>query len=335
MTTSPSARTPRPLRPTHRPPRSCASSAPLATRAVGAVLARNASGAPPINDRTPIDDLAKKKDVTPLDRVKAYAKIAGTDALGMDPAVVNDSPIVQEGVNLGVLTQADKVGAQAGFLDANNTFSGGAPPATAKGVAIVVNVRSSRFEDEDYMVAALRHEMVHARLMKLTLEQRAAWAEEPRRPTFSQFVDQRMKGTDGALVKDRFFGGHMDETVAYAEGFLTAFFYSPVEAPQAGDRAWIAHLKGFADEYQTARANSGPIPKKLPPGVDERNLAIKQSANAVEAEAEKLVKEFCDRGGPARSKNLAAWMVFLDQGGGMYRPALKMIYKAATGKAMP
>jgi hypothetical protein len=304
-------------------------------QAVAAMLARNASGAPPIEDRTPIDDLGKKVGLSPVDRVKAYAKIAGTDALDMDPAVVNDKPIVQEGVNLGVLTQADKVGAQAGFLDANNTFSGGAPPATAKGVAIVVNARSARFQDEDYMVAAIRHEMVHARLMKLTLEQRAAWQQKGGGKTFSQFVDQRMKGADAALVKDRFFGGHMDETLAYAEGFLTAFFYAPIEAPQAGDRAWIAHFKGFSEEYQTARANSGPIPKKLPPGVDERNLAIKESANAVEAEAEKLVKEFCDKGGPARRKNLAAWMLFLDKGGGLYRPALKMIYKAATGKAMP
>src|SRR5688572_21224320 len=58
-------------------------------RAVARLLARNASGAPPITDRTPIDDLAKKKDVKPVDRVAAYAKIAGTQALGMDPGAVN------------------------------------------------------------------------------------------------------------------------------------------------------------------------------------------------------------------------------------------------------
>ena len=95
------------------------------------------------------------------------------------------------------------------------------------------------------------------------------------------------------------------------------------------------HLKGFGTEYQNARNNSGPIPKKLPPNVDERNLAIRQGANAAEAEAERLVREFCDKGGKGKRKNLAAWMLYLDKAGGMYRPALAMIYKAATGKAMP
>lgn len=305
-------------------------------RAVAQMLARNASGAPAIENRTAIDDLAKKTDVAPLDRVKAYARIAGTDALGMDPAAVNDSPVRKVGVNLGVLpTQDDKVGAQAGFIDAQDRFSGGKPPDNAKGVAIVVNVRSARFLDEDYMVAGIRHEMVHARLMKLTLQQKSAWEQNPGGMTFSQFVDNRMKGGDGALVKDRFFGGHMDETVAYAEGFLTAFSYAPVEQPQPGDRAWIAHLKGFGTEYQNARNNSGPIPKKLPPNVDERNLAIRHGANAAEAEAEKLVREFCEKGGKGKCKNLAAWMLYLDKAGGMYRPALAMIYKVATGKAMP
>ena len=60
-------------------------------QAVAQMLARNQAGAPPIKDRTPIDDLAKQTNVTPLDRVKAYAKIAGTTAVGMDPAAVNDS----------------------------------------------------------------------------------------------------------------------------------------------------------------------------------------------------------------------------------------------------
>ena len=93
------------------------------------------------------------------------------------------------------------------------------------------------------MVGAIRHEMVHARLMKLTLQHLVAWKQAPGNHTFAQYVDQRVKGTDGALIKDRFIGGHMDETLAYAEGFLTAFFYSPIEKPQGGDRAWIAHLK--------------------------------------------------------------------------------------------
>jgi hypothetical protein len=73
------------------------------------------------------------------------------------------------------------------------------------------------------------------------------------------------------------------ETLAYAEGFLTAFFYSPIEKPQAGDRAWIAHLKGFTKEFQTARLNSGPLPKRLT-GVQESAIAMKQSATAVEAD---------------------------------------------------
>jgi hypothetical protein len=185
------------------------------------------------------------------------------------------------------------------------------------------------------MVAAIRHEMVHARLMKLTLQHLTAWKQAPGRLSFAQYVDQRVKGTDGALIKDRYFGGHMDETVAYAEGFLTAFFYSPIEKPQAGDRAWIAHLKGFTKEFQTARLNSGPLPKKLT-GVQESAIAMKQSATAVEADAEKLVKEFCDAGGAARRENLAAWMQWLYKSDGMYDAALKMIYRVATGgKAMP
>jgi len=307
--------------------------AALATRAPER-LARNATGAPPIKDRAPIDDLAKKK-VTAVERVREYARIAGTQAVGMNPAVVNDKGPHKEGVNLGTLKQADEVGAQAGFIDANDTFSGGEPPATAKGVAIVVYSSSTRFEDEDFMVAAIRHEMVHARLMKLTLKHLAAWKQAGGRLSFAQYVDQHVKGTEGALIKDRYFGGHMDETLAYAEGFLTAFFYSPIEKPQAGDRGWIAHLKGFTEAFQTARLNSGPLPKKLPPGVQESTIAMKQSATAVEADAEKLVKEFCDGGGAARRENLAAWMQFLYKSEGMYDAALKMIYRVATGKAMP
>jgi len=305
-------------------------------RAVAQMLARNASGAPPITDRTPIDALDKQGKVAPLDRVKAYAKIAGTEAVGMKPTEVNDSPVRKVGLNLGVLTkQEDDVGAMAGFIDANDKFSGGKPPDGAKGVAIVVNVTSARFADEDYMVAAMRHEMVHARLMKLTLEHKTAWQQKRGGKTFSQYVDQHVQGTDGGLLKDRFFGGHMDETVAYAEGFLTAFSYAPVEQPQPGERAWIVHLKGFGTEYQKARMNSGQIPKKLPAGVTEENLAYKHGANAAEAEAENLVKEFCDKGGAVKRNNLAAWTVYLDKAGGIYRPALNMIHKAATGKALP
>ncbi|MET0769394.1 MAG: hypothetical protein ABW081_05760 [Solirubrobacteraceae bacterium] len=306
----------------------------LGNRAVAQMLARNASGAPPIKDRAPIDDLAKKQNVAPADRVRTYAQIAGTQAVGLDPAVVH-AGTVKEGVNVGALKQADEVGAQAGFVEGSK-FSGGAPPEKATGVAIVVYTSSTRFEDEDYMVAAIRHEMVHARLMKLTLEHRNAWTANPGRLSFAQYVDQKVGGSDAALIKDRFFGGHMDETVAYAEGFLTAFFYSPLEEPADGDRAWVAHFKGFTKEFQNARLNSGPIPKKLPPNVPESNIAMKQSANAVVTEAEKLVKEFCDAGGAAKRKNLAAWMERLYKTEGFHDAALKMVYRVATGgKALP
>src|SRR4051812_15655273 len=56
--------------------------------AVTRLLARNQAGAPPVKDRKPIDDLAKQTSVKPVDRVKAYAKIAGTTAVNMDPAAV-------------------------------------------------------------------------------------------------------------------------------------------------------------------------------------------------------------------------------------------------------
>jgi hypothetical protein len=306
----------------------------LGNRAVTQMLARNASGAPPIQDRAPIDDLAKKQNVAPVDRIRSYAQIAGTQAVGLDPAVVH-SGTVKEGVNLGTLKQADEVGAQAGFVEGTK-FSGGAPPAAATGVAIVVYTSSKRFEDEDYMVAAIRHEMVHARLMKLTLEHRKAWTANPGRLSFAQYVDQKVGGSDAALIKDRFFGGHMDETVAYAEGFLTAFIYSPLEEPADGDRAWIAHFKGFTKEFANARLNSGPIPKKLPSNVPESNIAMKQSANAVVTEAEKLVKEFCDAGGAAKRKNLAAWMERLYKTEGFHDAAVKMVHRVATGgKALP
>ena len=305
----------------------------VGNRAVAQMLSRKVVDAPPVKDRTRIDDLAKQ-NVTPVERTRAYAEIAGTQAVQMDPAVVHLSAFYKDGINLDALKQARDVPAKTGFIDAANNFSGGAPPETATGVAIVVNSGSARFEDEDYMVAAIRHEMVHARLMRLTLQHLAAWKQAPRGLSFAQYVDQSVGGTDGALIKDRFFGGHMDETVAYAEGFLSAFFYSPMEEPQAGDRAWIAHLKGFTKEFETARLNSGPVPKNRT-GVPESSIATKQSASAVVSEAEKLVKEYCDAGGEARRKNLAAWMQRLYKSDGMYDAALKMIYKVATGKNMP
>jgi len=149
------------------------------------MLARNAAGAPPIKDRTRIDELAKK-NVSAVDRCRAYAEIAGTQAVQMDPTMVHVSAFYKDGVNLNALKQARDVAATTGWLDAVNNFSGGAPPETVKGVAMVVNSNSSRFEDEDYMVAAIRHEMVHVRLMRLTLGHLTAWKQAPRGLSFAQ-----------------------------------------------------------------------------------------------------------------------------------------------------
>jgi hypothetical protein len=306
----------------------------VGNRAVAQMLARAPSGAPPIKDRTRIDELAKKT-VSAVERCRAYAEIAGTQSVQMDPTTVHVSAFYQDGVNLDALKQARNVPARTGWLDGANNFSGGAPPETVKGVAMVVNSNSARFEDEDYMVAAIRHEMVHVRLLRLTLKHLTDWKQAPGGLSFAQYVDRHVGGTDGALIKDRSFGGHMDETVAYVEGFLTAYSYSPIEEPQAGDRAWIGHLKGFTEEFETARLNSGPLPKNRT-GVPESAIATRQSASAVVPEAEKVVKEYCDSAGEPRRKNLAAWMQRLYKSEGMHDAALKMIYKVATnGKTIP
>jgi hypothetical protein len=303
----------------------------VGNRAVAQMLAPKPTGAPPIKDRARIDELAKM-NVSAVDRCRAYAEIAGTQSVQMDPTTVHVSSFYQDGVNLNALKQARDVPATTGWLDGSNNFSGGAPPETVKGVAMVVNSNSARFEDEDYMVAAI---LVHVRLMRLTLKHLADWKQAPRGLSFTQYVDQHVGGADAALIKDRYFGGHMDETVAYVEGFLSAFFYSPVEEPQAGDRAWISHLKGFTKEFETARLNGGPLPKNRT-GVSESAIATRQSASAVVSESEKLVKEYCDAAGESRRKNLAAWMQRLYRSEGMHDAALKMIYKVATkGKTMP
>ena len=303
--------------------------------AVARLLARNQTGAPPVKDRKPIDDLAKETSVKPADRVRAYAKIAGTGSVNMDPDVVTESGLAKDGLNLVPLKQARDVPAKTDFVDAEGRTSGGAPPETATGVAILVNSNASRFEDEDYMVAAIRHEMVHARLMRLTLKHLADWKQKPDGLSFQQYVDKKVSGTDGALVKDRFFGGHMDEVVAYAEGFLSAFFYAPIAAPGTGSPAWLAHFEGFTKEFQKADANAVRIPKdtrRIPP----ENLAMRQAANAVIPESEKQVKEYSDKAPVAQRENLAAWMAHLDQAGGLYRPALEMVHRAATsGKPLP
>jgi hypothetical protein len=298
--------------------------------AVARLLARNQAGAPPVKDRKPIDDLAKQSNLKPVDRVKAYAKIAGTSAVNMDPDAVSDSGLAKDGLNVVSLKQAGDVPAKTDFVDAAGHTSGGAPPDTVTGVAILVNSNAARFEDEDYMVAAIRHEMVHARLMRLTLKHLADWKQKPGGLSFTQYVDKKVSGTDQALVKDRFFGGHMDEIVAYAEGFLSAFFYAPVAAPGTGTPAWLAHFEGFTKEFQKARINSGGLPKNRK-GIPEDNLAMRESANAVIPESEKQVKEYCEKAGAAQRQNLAAWMEHLDKAGGLYQPALEMVYRAATG----
>ncbi len=303
--------------------------------AVARLLARIQAGAPPVKDRKPIDDLAKETNVKPADRVRAYAKIAGTGAVSMDPDVVTESGLVKDGLNLVALKQASDVPAKTDFVDAAGRASGGAPPETATGVAILVNVNAARFQDEDYMVAAIRHEMVHARLMRLTLKHLADWKQKPGGLSFPQYVDKKVSGTDGALVKDRFFGGHMDEVVAYAEGFLSAFFIAPIAAPGTGTPAWLAHFEGFTKEFQKADANAVQIPKdtrRIPPD----NLAMRQAANAVIPESEKQVKEYCDKAPTAQRQNLAGWMVHLENAGGRYRPALDMVHRVATGgKPLP
>jgi hypothetical protein len=303
--------------------------------AVARLLARNQAGAPPVKDRKPIDDLAKATNVKSADRIRAYARIAGTGAVNMDPEVVTESGPVKDGLNLVPLKQASDVPAKTDFVDAEGRAHGGAPPETATGVAILVNVNASKFEDEDYMVAAIRHEMVHARLMRLTLKHLADWKQKPEGLSFMQYVDKKVSGTDGALVKDRFFGGHMDEVVAYAEGFLSAFFIAPITAPGKGTPSWIAHFEGFTKEFRKADDNAVQIPKdtrRIPP----ENLAMRQAANAVLPESAKQVKEYCDKAPLAQRENLAAWMVHLDEAGGLYRPALDMVHRAATGgKPLP
>ena len=44
----------------------------------------------------------------------------------------------------------------------------------------------------------------------------------------------------------------------------------------------------------------------------------------------------CGKAGLAQRQNLAAWMEYLDQAGGLYQPALEMVHKVATaGKPLP
>jgi hypothetical protein len=306
-------------------------------RAVARMLARTPNDAPPpIKDRTRLDQLAKTKGQLAADRCRAYAEIAGTQSVQMDPAAVHTSAFYQDGVNLDALKQARDVPATTYWLDDANRPSGGAPPEKVKGIAIVVNSNSNRFEDADYMVAAIRHEMVHARLMRLTLKHLTDWKNAPNGLSFMQYVDKHVAGTDAALVKDRYFGGHTDEVVAYLEGFVTAYAYSAVETPDANaERAWIRHLKGFTKEFESARANSGALPKDRR-RISEASIAMKESANAVVSAAERVLKDYCDAAGEPRRKNLAAWAQRLYKTKDFYDAALKLIFKVATnGKTMP
>ena len=125
----------------------------------------------------------------------------------------------------------------------------------------------------------------------------------------------------------------MDEVVAYAEGFSSAFFDAPVAAPGTGTPAWLAHFEGFTKEFHKARVNAGGMPKSRR-GIPEDNLAMRESANAVIPESEKQVKEYCDKAVAAQRKNLAAWMEHLDKAGVLYQPALDMVYKAATVESL-
>src|SRR5918993_5201964 len=184
---------------TEEPPRQPAPQPPVAellrlqrsagNSAVTQLLARRTSVAAPVKDRKPIDALAQQQNVTPEDRVSAYAAIAGTSAVNMKPGVVNASGFKKDGLNLVQLKQDDDVPAKAAFIDPKGNDHGGAPPTDAIGVAILVNTTSDRFLDEDYMVGAIRHEMVHARLMRLTLKQLADWRKDSPGMTFPQHVD--------------------------------------------------------------------------------------------------------------------------------------------------
>jgi hypothetical protein len=308
----------------------------VGNQAVARMLARKAIDAPIVKDRTRIDDLIKRgDDVDSLERLRIYADIAGTQAVQMDPKNASKATFYQDGVNLDAFKQASENPAQAGFIDGTTKkFSGGAPPENASGVAIVVNSAAARFKDPDYMVAAIRHEMVHAKLMRLTLKHRADWQKDPGGRSFAQYVDQKVGGSDAALIKDRFFGGHKDEALAYAEGFLSAFLYSPIKEPGPEKHAWLAHFEGFTKDFHTSDLNAGPLPKSRR-GIEESQIAMKEASNAGIAEARKLVKEYCDAGGDAKRKNLGAWMIFLRDRGGLYKPALEMVYEAAMGTAMP
>src|SRR3712207_2489573 len=62
----------------------------VGNRAVAQMLAPTPTGAPPINDRTRIDQLAKMT-VSAVDRCRACAEIAGAQSVQMDPTTVHVS----------------------------------------------------------------------------------------------------------------------------------------------------------------------------------------------------------------------------------------------------
>ena len=164
----------------------------------------------------------------------------------------------------------------------------------------------------------------------------ADWKKAQSDLSFSQYVDKHVSGADATLVKDRYFGGHKDEVVAYLDGFLTAYAYTAVAAPDDKlERGWIRHLKGFTKEYQPASDYAGPLPKNLK-GISEENIRAKQSANVVVSHSERVLKDYCDAAGETRRQNLAAWAQRLYKTKDFYDAALKLIYRVATkGKKMP
>jgi len=125
-----------------------------------------------------------------------YAEIARTKGVQVDPTTVHAAPVYRDGLNLDALKQARDIPAATGWIDDADRFSGGAPPEKVKGIALVVNSGAARFEDEDYMVAAIRHEMVHVRLLRLTLKHRDDYRRSGGGMSFSQYVDRHVSGPD-------------------------------------------------------------------------------------------------------------------------------------------
>ena len=79
--------------------------------AVTQPLARNQSGAPPVKDRNPIDDLAKQATSSPS-IVSRPCLLSGLTTVNIDPPRMTDSGLVKDGLNLVSLKQANEVPAK-------------------------------------------------------------------------------------------------------------------------------------------------------------------------------------------------------------------------------